>query len=356
MSKVLYFKLFANCIPVKGVKRSCLCDLQRGTIKFIPNLLYDILIKKKKTILDIKGEYNNEYDKGIDNYFSLLKKEEWGFYTNEPDKFPDLDLEWHSPIIITNAIFDYNPYWESEIPQAFEQLNELGCEALQLRFYDQIKIKTIDALLATLSKSRIKSIELLIKYNVNSEEDIILLCQTHLRIHSIIIHSAPYNKFVLDNKNLLVSLNYTTNVIDSKFHCGQINSLHFSLNIHSFIESQTRNSCLNQKISIDIKGEIKNCPSLNKSYGNIKNTTLKQAIEKQGFKDLWKIKKDDIDICKECEFRYVCTDCRAYIEDPENLYSKPLKCGYDPYTSKWEDWSINPLKQKAIQFYNIQGW
>ena len=64
-------------------------------------------------------------------------------------------------------------------------------------------------------------------------------------------------------------------------------------------------------------------------------------------------------VCKDCEFRYICTDCRAYTEkthtNEEGLdTSKPLKCGYNPYTGEWEEWSTNPLKQKAIQFYGMQ--
>jgi len=34
--------------------------------------------------------------------------------------------------------------------------------------------------------------------------------------------------------------------------------------------------------------------------------------------------------------------------------SKPLKCGYSPYTNEWEEWSTNPLKQKAIDFYDMR--
>ena len=60
-----------------------------------------------------------------------------------------------------------------------------------------------------------------------------------------------------------------------------------------------------------------------------------------------------IHVCKDCEFRYICTDCRAYIEDPNDILSKPLKCGYNPYTAEWSEWSRNPLKQKAIEQYRI---
>jgi hypothetical protein len=63
---------------------------------------------------------------------------------------------------------------------------------------------------------------------------------------------------------------------------------------------------------------------------------------------------DEITKCKDCEFKHICTDCRAYLENPDDQYSAPLKCGYDPYTCEWEEWSTNPLKQKAIEFYGMQ--
>ena len=93
---------------------------------------------------------------------------------------------------------------------------------------------------------------------------------------------------------------------------------------------------------------------MKESFGNIKDTTLKEALNKKGFKKLWNINKDKIKVCQDCEFRYICTDCRAYIENPEDIYSKPLKCGYNPYTAEWEEWSTNPLKQKAIEYYEME--
>jgi hypothetical protein len=33
----------------------------------------------------------------------------------------------------------------------------------------------------------------------------------------------------------------------------------------------------------------------------------------------------------------------------------PLKCGYNPYTCEWEEWSTNPLKQKAIGYYGMRS-
>ena len=74
------------------------------------------------------------------------------------------------------------------------------------------------------------------------------------------------------------------------------------------------------------------------SYGNINEVSEEQLVEivkSKPFQKYWNIKKDDIKICRDCEFRHICTDCRAYREDDADMYSKPLKCGYNPYIAKW---------------------
>lgn len=153
---------------------------------------------------------------------------------------------------------------------------------------------------------------------------------------------------------------FTENRISNSNECGKINEALFSCNLRTFSEALYHNSCLNRKISIDMQGNIKNCPSMTESFGNIKDTPLKVALDKEGFKKYWNLTKDEIEVCKDCEFKYICTDCRAFTEKPhENKEgldtSKPLKCGYDPYTGNWEEWSTNPLKQKAIEFYRLEN-
>ncbi len=142
-------------------------------------------------------------------------------------------------------------------------------------------------------------------------------------------------------------------IIDIK-SCGIVNQKYFISSADFQRESNLFNSCLNRKISIDTDGNIKNCPSMSKKFGNISNTSLLQVIKNKEFKKYWAITKDKINVCQDCEYRYICPDCRAYVENPKDKYSKPLKCGYNPYTGIWEDWSVNPLKQKAIEYYGMK--
>ena len=125
-------------------------------------------------------------------------------------------------------------------------------------------------------------------------------------------------------------------------------------------ESMNHNNCLHKKISVDKNGFIKNCPSMTESFGHISETTLSEALKKSGFKKYWNINKDQIQGCQDCEFRYVCTDCRAYVDDydssgnPRGVHkSKALKCDCDPFTGEWMHWSENPLKSKAKEYYEM---
>lgn len=60
-----YFKLFANCIPVRGYSNSIICDLQKGKYIPIPNELYDILLlcNSNLNISEIKKKYPKKDDK-----------------------------------------------------------------------------------------------------------------------------------------------------------------------------------------------------------------------------------------------------------------------------------------------------
>jgi SPASM domain peptide maturase of grasp-with-spasm system len=189
------------------------------------------------------------------------------------------------------------------------------------------------------------------------------LMEDHPFIAGFTLHSSPEERtLIIDygcddeaGRYIKRQVQLVTQVVDARIHCGLITvrSLH-APSINNFFETKSYNGCLNRKISVDAFGEIRNCPSMPASYGNITDTALSEALDQPGFKEKWAIVKDQIKVCKDCELRYACSDCRAYVEQPEDIYSKPLKCGYDPYTNEWEEWSTNPLKQKAISYYGMK--
>ena len=76
MEKIIYFKLFATCIIVKGASTSLIYDLERIAFYDLSNSFLDILkLSKTKSISEIKTIYNNADDKLIDSFFAQFVSE-----------------------------------------------------------------------------------------------------------------------------------------------------------------------------------------------------------------------------------------------------------------------------------------
>ena len=355
MAEELSFKLFACVLPVRGARRCLLVDVQRHVFRLIPEGLFEILHDMDGSrVSEVKARFGGEYDAQIDEYFEWLVREELIFFTETPELFPPIDWRWNAPAEITNAIVDLDEKSAPDVPALFAELGALGCKHVQIRCFCQKDLLFWENVLTAAQKSRVTAIEILTAYHPEFDKKRLFdFCQRFPRVILFTAHSAPLTEQVYGARSGIGHIFFTQQVLDSSAHCGVILPDFFTVNIKNVAEALHHNSCLNRKISIDIEGNIKNCPSMPQSYGNIRNTTLRAALEHPGFRKFWNLNKDRIAVCSDCEFRYICTDCRAYLEHPDDPTSKPLKCGYDPYTCTWEEWSHHPLKQQAIAFYDL---
>lgn len=335
-----YFKLFACCIPVKGYSRSIICDFQRFDFELIPNMMYELLTKyEKNTIQEIKDSFENKNSSTIDNYFQFLIDKEFGFWCDKPEleNFPKLDIHWESPTKINNVIIDVNECSKHDYIKIVSDLEILGCKAVEFRFYNVLNLSEVESILKCFEKSRVRIIYLVMVFHDElTKKNLDNLCFSHQRINHIWVTSSKIKRAYY-MKNSFGIIEYIKDKIDSNLCCGKINPKYFRVNIELFTESNLFNSCLNKKVGIDVNGEIKNCPSMHKSYGNINTENLVDVINfNPEFSSIWSITKDQVLVCKDCEFRYICTDCRVFIENKKDNLSKPSKCTYNPYKAKWE--------------------
>lgn len=352
-----YIKLHANCIIVKGITRGILCDLQRGEIFSLPDGIVEIFTDYKELSVDeIFQKYSEDLHSRIQDFFNYLLTQDLAFYTITPQNFPPLNLEWKHPSNITNAILDFDNQSTHNIDLFAEKLADWGCKAVDIRYFDTISQEKLYEVLSVFKKTRIRDIKIFLAYNSDIPNwDFKQIFISNQRLSTLVVHSAPRTEQLYKSDFFTdIGVYLITNQIDNASHCGTIDTGFFAININTFTESQKYNSCLNRKISVDKNGQIKNCPSMEMSYGHVERTNLDAVINDPSFTRLWNINKDTIQKCKTCEFRYVCTDCRAYLEVPDNIYSAPLKCGYNPETGEWKEWSQNPLKKKAIQHYQLE--
>lgn len=323
-------KIYESCRVIKGYQRSVIYDLEKNKYFLIPNLMHDLIVKYDGC--SIEEIYDKFEDKLlIDEYINYLIENNLCFFCDEKDIsfFTKLNIKWESPSLITNAIViigDKN----LNLRDIFYQIEQNLCKHILIF---SKRIECIKELCLLLENSIIKSLDIVLPYENEEQENLLLrIINKHTRIKNIIIYSAKEERKLYFNKILGQQIISTkkNNVIDNCMFNR------FIINLPFFTESQSYNTCLNRKICIDEEGNIKNCPAIKNSYGNIKNITLEEAMNKDGFKNLWHINKDSIDVCRDCEFRYMCSDCRAFIKYPDNIYSQPSKCTYNPYVCLWD--------------------
>lgn len=305
------------------------------------NILGHIIIHhKRKKVIEILNKYPAKYENIIMEYLIYLKENRFALFVkkNDLDLFPDLSYEWDFPSEISNAIIDIDISGEFiNHYDIIDQLDEINCFHLQIRFCDGERDRNkILKLLRYASGKSFHSMSVFLSFkvfkNYTSHKKLI---ENFPKIDNITVYSSPVKKVIRIEK-FWAFINYSINNFDAEKTCGYTNTDFFSLRMEHFTESQHYNTCLNRKISVDSNGYIKNCPAMGQNYGNISCTNLKEVIENPDFKYYRDIKKDNIDVCKDCEFRHICTDCRAFIKDPGNIFSQPSNCNYNPYIAKWK--------------------
>lgn len=349
ISKV--YILAPNCIIVTGHSRCTLLDLQKNTILLVTKSLSKLI---SKPISPQELRHLGKDDLRVIN--ELIKHEVLLLIPKtQAYLFPKMNRQFHNVSEINNIIIELNAFTISFADKILESLNNLNCKFVELRISKGIKVTKLYQFLKIFSTSTVESITIYIEYiNQSTCNRLLKMKYTVPELSCIYIYNIPAHfdikKEIFDDNAVVLLKNKTLGSKD----CGNISPFYFSINIPSFTEAINYNSCLNCKISIKENGDIKQCPSIKKTFGNIKNTSLESVVSKNNFSKLGQIKKDQIKVCRDCEFRYACSDCRAYVEDPKDIYSKPLKCGYNPYTGEWEEWSTNPLKQNAIKYYEME--
>lgn len=329
-----YFLLFEDCRIVKGYLKAIIYDLNRPTnSNEIPISLIEFIESCIHTpVNDVINSYKDVSDQNIAlEYIDFLIEREYGFFADDHVKkhIKKLSLVHESPSYIKNAIICYNNNIYNSLTSIISELNLLMCEDVEFRCDIKSKVKLND-LLNTLIDSIFKRVIIRLNYmECLTEVFLNKYTKKNPRIAHTYIYNAPFDKQT-DNYTFSMSS------VDYYNDCGIINKDNFIINQPFFIESQSFNTCLHKKVSIDFKGDIKHCPSMNKSYGNINDKSLIEIINQSNFQEKWQIKKDNILICNDCEHRHMCMDCRAFIQNSSNKNSKPSKCSYNPYIGKWD--------------------
>lgn len=323
--------MYSSCYPCKGICRSIIADFRKGKFHIIPNDLYDLLaIFEKKDYDDIFSSYDAEDQKTIKEYADFLLLNSISFWTTkqESKRFSKLSLEYVSPTVVSNAVIEV-PEGIDPFICCVDQLVSLGCRFIQVRFTCLSDVSFVREIFSVINQSNLIGVEVVFyeKIVLDLLKDLVTN-----KIISVVIPNDNVNELVLDRINSCPVLYVDKPSFNS---CGYVSPNYFVVNEAHFTEAINFNSCLHRKLFVGRTGDIKNCPGMSFSYGNIADMLLSDVVSDENFKKWGGIRKDSVEVCSNCEFRHICTDCRAFVKDPENIYSQPSQCTYNPYIAKW---------------------
>jgi SPASM domain peptide maturase of grasp-with-spasm system len=337
------YRVFANCKLTIGVSRSTLVDLQRERYVFLPNSVAKLFRREIIDLENCKSIFDSQDFSELKSYVKYLEKEKYIFKIKdeEIDFFPPISHHFDFAGEISNCILEIA---ESNIIQiaktnVIRELISFGCRNLELRIPNGINYYLLKEIISLKNKyiREFESIDILIfSKNINLDfNQFNKLASLNRNIRTILIFNNNESRIIREKNRGYGGIALVKGTLDPE-KCGAISPLYFNMNIKTFTEGLKFNTCLNKKISIDRFGEIKKCPSSKKSFGNIQNSKIEDVIFLNEFSFYNNITKAQIKICRNCEFRNFCTDCRIFISDENDIFSKPLKCSYNPKKMTWE--------------------
>ncbi len=241
-------------------------------------------------------------------------------------------LEFNYPSWITNTIIEQNNVDLKSLEQIIFYVEKVLCKFIVIKIVEKITLEVFSNILEIIENHNIHRCLFLLNYSQEFYTDEFLkIILNSSRINGLVFFNSPFDKNLED-----FIFYYQANFSKTK----KISKVEFTSNRILYSESQNHNTYLNRKLYISPKGEIKNAPETEETFGYIQDikseVELKQIISTPAFKKYWFVHKGLIDVCKECEFRHMCVDNRIPIERTKDEWFHTLECNYNPYIAKWE--------------------
>lgn len=114
-------------------------------------------------------------------------------------------------------------------------------------------------------------------------------------------------------------------------------SPNFFTSQESYLRNRWWHPCWAAELAVTHNGNILPCIfSRDHVIGNLLDNQLSDVLASDRLRDLWGLTKDKVAVCRDCEYRYACDDCRPLAEgESGDLYAKYPHCTYDPYHGVW---------------------
>ena len=325
--------LFADCIISEGYLNNIIFDLTREqNSSFIPASYVNFINKCKDYTLNEIFSFHENESNILDEYVKFTLDNEYGFLCDRilVNSFPPISENLNSPEYIDNCILELSNFEVVYLKKINFIFDQLIVNSVEIRI-KLIEYSELIILLESFNSSSVESISL---YVNEFKGEVILnklneLLKKHFRIKKVIICNSFENQLNTDSI-IKFSKDSLSILVNKAFSPSNI------INISYFIESQKVNPYYYKKMIIDYEGNIKN---LDKCFGRVdeiksKNDIL-NIVQSLSFQSLWRVSKNNIQVCLDCEYKSVCFDTRKpYKENNSNKYYFKEECIYNPYIGK----------------------
>ena len=291
------------------------------------------LFKDTGLISGYRSAVNQEFEKNIYSIGSISQKNAHIFESAKKLQFEfeeNYKLNFEYPAYITNAIVSLNKHSinDKHFNNLSKILNALFTKDLVILATDSLEYDDVEKLIKGLSKFDVDSIIFCFTYKDDfHSDDFAELFENSSFIAKVIVFKSPFDKNYA-NKYFFYVREFSI--------ANEKNIAEFESNITLFSESQLHHTYFNQKIYVDVSGNIRNAPECEEVYGNIENyAAILKIIERSDFQKYWNVHKDICDVCKDCEFRHMCIDNRIPFQRKKNEWYHKIECNYNPYIAKW---------------------
>lgn len=174
ISQNSFIQLFPCCKIVKGNQKDAIYDLQREEYHLIPHSLTKVLDDAKNLSW---GQLVSKYKSNLNilnEYLDFLIRKELIIIDENISGVMDIDKGFISSATISNAILDFDRNTDYNIQLVISELDELRCENIEIRFYDEISVQSLLNILSLFENTGIRDIEVLIPYQDILDIDFIL--------------------------------------------------------------------------------------------------------------------------------------------------------------------------------------
>jgi len=358
-----YVMLFADCVPVKGATSSAIYDLTRHAISTFPSEYYPLFELFRAHLLgQIFAMFAEQDRENLCEFLQFLHSSEYMMLVQDPAAFPAMSSRFDPAHVVSHAVIDVNTE-HHDYRKIVGEIDALRCAHLQIRSYSMLfGLEDLEELAHLCHGTSILTLDALLAHEPERcDDDYAAVVRDNRILSGLAVHSANGERTIRVDYGLTGSsaelvaatITVTPKQLGSHFDCGTIGRADLlQPSTPGFNELRAFNGCLNGKVAIDERGQIRNCPAMARGFGDHRQTALADVVTSIAFQGPWHYRKDDIEVCRDYQYRYACADCRAFVDKPGNEEtSKPLKCGYDPYSDSWSDWRTRPSSVATMRDY-----